>query len=129
MAGSALKKTVLKNKKILRNFLIQESFFLAIYLLLVYLKNNKVTLLNLLPELLVVYYIYKLSKPKYINNKLIDSGVDLDSRGVVAILFDYVYISWVTKMVVLWSSLGYLLYFLFCFGVFYELKGIFSMKK
>ncbi|KCZ80309.1 hypothetical protein H312_02277 [Anncaliia algerae PRA339] len=130
MAGSSSKKTIQSNKKTMISLLIGETIFLLIYLLLSVIKNTNVfTYIKIIPELLVILFLYNMSRPKYRDNRCIDSGVNLNSRGVIAIMFDFVYISWVVKILTLYTSLGYLLYFIMIFGIFYEFKGIFSHKK
>lgn len=125
MASTAAKKTVARNKIVLRNLLIGEAVAFSISLLLCLAKSASCVRLLLItvPEALIVFVLYRISRPAYAadnSKRLEDGGSSLDGHGIVSLCFDFLYLSWAIKVLSVWTSWAYLLYLIMILSAFYE---------
>lgn len=90
---------------------------------LVFLNYTKVfkciSVLKVIPELLAFLLLFWVSKPK---NRL-EAGTDLRSRGVISLLFDFIYVSILGRVLSYFTNLFYLIYFIMVVSVWYEFFG------
>lgn len=86
-------------------------------LILVYTKKYEHSyLFRTLPELLAFYFLYATSRPK----NRISHGTDLKSRGVISLVFDFMYLSVMIRFLAFYSKLAYVLYLLVVVCGWYE---------
>lgn len=136
MARSSAKRTVIRNRALLRNLAIGE---VATLLVFVFLSSVRSTgpwtmLLKTVPEALGVFFLFRVSRPKYAfqNNarRLVDGGTSLDTRGTVSLCFDFVYLSWAVRTLSVFTGWAYLLYLVLPVSVVYEFfPGVLGIRK
>lgn len=125
MASTAAKKTVARNKTLIRNLLIGEGVSLLFSLLLCWAKSASWIwlLMRTVPEALVVFFLYRISRPVYAKDngrRLEDGGSSLDGGGVASLCFDFLYLSWAIKILSVRTSWAYLLYLVMILSTLYE---------
>lgn len=129
MARFSAKKTIITNNTIMKRtymiMLVTNILFLAICMLY---KSITLFVTKSVPELLMFLYIYKISRPKYNDNKVC-SGYDLSSRGLISVCFDFMYLSIFIKFMSLWTNLSYILYFMLIVSLVYEFYWRFKIHK
>lgn len=127
MSKSSIKKTAKQNKETMKILFVGEVLSTLFFIFLIFLKSKSVfQLIKSFPELLAIYLLYKWSQPRFdAQKKLISAGTALNSRGVVLVCFDFVYFSWIIKILSLFSNLWYLGYVLFWGSVAKDLYGMY----
>lgn len=125
MASTAAKKTVARNKVVIRNLFIGEAAAFLFSLLLCLAKSASCIrlLLKTTPEALSIFFLYKISQPEYTTDnsrRLENGGMSLDSGGIVSICFDFLYLSWIIKVLSVWTSWAYMLYLVMILSTLYE---------
>lgn len=117
MSKTNAKKTYKNNIKILKVLFLSE----LVSILLIFVRLDYSVIL----ELIFCYLIYRLSIPKMSNKNLIDDVRSLDERGLVALLFDFVYVNWIVRALCFISNKFCFFYLLIAFCIAYEIKMIF----
>lgn len=129
MARSSAKKTIINNSKIMKKTVCMMIISSALFLLQCMIYNNiRTFIVKSVPELLMFFYIFKISRPKYTTGKL-SSGYDLSSRGLISLCFYFLYLSIFIKFVAFWSSFAYFLYFILFISAIYEFYWRFRINK
>lgn len=123
MASSSQKKIIYENKRIITNLCKGEIIsILGLCFLLIFKKFTKICVLYLILEFSIIFLLYHLSKEKKINNKRM-AGSDLNEKGIMNLLFDFVYICWAAKLLCLffrWILLFQILLFAICIIMEYK---------
>lgn len=128
MRGSKSQIRVFEKNKTTRKLILRSIALYNICALAVYLMNKEknilVYLVRSIPEALAVYYLYRISTPVISHDgkttTLVSPGTSLNGKGHVSVAFDFLFISMVVKLLLLYSSKSWLLYVFFVISCCYE---------
>ncbi|TBU00362.1 putative DUF788 domain-containing protein [Hamiltosporidium tvaerminnensis] len=129
MAGTSSKKILKRNNEIIKNLKNLETFVLIVSCILYRpLSINKIMIFifKSFPELFGIFFIYKSG---YRKEKDKEYYVSLDSKGIISMLFDFVYISQITKILTYFYNSFYFLYFILIISIVYEFYFRFKLRK
>lgn len=118
MRGSESNKATYNSNQQLKKSLLISYLIFNILMGVIYIYNGNFNYMlfiyTTLPEVLSLFFIWKISKPviKKENNieTLVSPGVALSSKGLPSMLFDVLFVSMVTKIGVLWTYKLFTLY-------------------
>lgn len=124
MSGSADKKIIANNKSIFKNLIYCELVSLLPVLILYFQSiYSHQSLFYLSLELLAIFFLYKLSRTKRVDSRVVPCA-NLCDKGVVGLLFDLIYLCWLGKITVIfykWSTFVIMIVFGIC--IYYEIVG------
>jgi hypothetical protein len=139
MRGSKLKLQVYEENKATRRLLYQSMALYNVCAATIYYLNGKATIVSFIlrsvPEAIALYFLVSLSRPVVTTEDsvmtLVDPGRPLSGKGVVAVAFDFLFMSMVVKLLTLYSARFWLLFFLVALSAGYELlyKPLSSIKR
>ncbi|WUR03094.1 uncharacterized protein VNE69_03305 [Vairimorpha necatrix] len=139
MRGSDLNKAIHKSNYFIKKTLVMSTSFFNVLVLILYYFNNRLDLykfvMSSIPELLVIFCIFKISTPKIIKSgkieELVDPGTSLSGKGVPSLLFDSLVICMIVKLLIFYSYWWCVLYILILVCAIYEFiyKTIQKFKK
>jgi hypothetical protein len=122
MSRRSAKRIAARNRVVVRNLFAGEAVALALTLALCAASPRRAAaqLAKAAPELLGVFFLYRVSRPGTEAGRVVDGGTLLDRRGAVALCFDFVYVSWAVRAASLLSAWAYLLYAVLAISLCYE---------
>lgn len=128
MRGSKAQIRIFEENKISRKLLLRSIILYNICALIIYLVNREfnilIYLLRSVPEASGVYYLYKISTPVISSDgkttTLVNPGTQLSGKGHVTIVFDFLFVSMLVKLLLLFSSKFWLMYILVIVSCCYE---------
>lgn len=126
MSKSSAKKINSANKTVIRDTIkyeILSILFLGFFL--IFRPFSRLIVPYMIIEIGLICYLKKISSPTIVDGQKVP-GVDLYSRGVIALLFDMVYMCWVGKILVLFTKFIILLELIMLFlCIYFEFKSNF----
>ncbi|UYI27223.1 SRP-independent targeting protein 2 [Encephalitozoon cuniculi] len=128
MRGSKAQIRIFEENKITRRLLLRSIILYNVCTLVVYMVNKErsilVYLVRSIPEALAAYYLYRVSTPTIVSDgkatTLANPGTPLSGKGHVSVVFDFLFISMLVKLLLLYSSRSWLLYLFFVASCCYE---------
>ncbi|KAG5859148.1 srp-independent targeting protein [Encephalitozoon hellem] len=139
MRGSKAQIRVFEENRVTRRLLLRSMVLYNVCTLVVYFINKERSMLVYLarsvPEALAVYYLYRISTPVIALNggtkTLVSPGAALNGKGHVSVAFDFLFISMLVKLMLLYSGKSWLLYLFFVISCCYEFlyKPLTALKK
>ncbi|KAG0441355.1 hypothetical protein DMUE_1106 [Dictyocoela muelleri] len=121
MSNKSAKKILFKNIRIRYQIekisMLTSSFAFVIMLLSSF---QLLIFIYTLIELICGGILLYISKPKYKNGLLEYPGVDLTRKGIISVIRDILWISWVAKILGLFFNYSYFVFVFVPFSVYYE---------
>lgn len=118
MAKKSTKRINSNNSRIIRiniTILLISNILPLLFLLYTH-KYRHTCLLKTIPEFLSFYFLYSTSKPK----NRITHGTDLKSRGLISLVFDFLYLNMLVRLLSYYTMWAYLFVLLIIVCAWYE---------
>lgn len=139
MRGSKAQIRIFEENKVARRLLVRSIVLYNVCTGIIYLINKEFSvwryLFRSVPEACAVYYLYRISTPVVVSEgstrTLVSPGVSLNSKGHVSIAFDLLFVSMLVKILSIYSSKFWLMYFFVMLSCGYEFfyKPFATLKK
>lgn len=128
MRGSKAQIRIFEENRITRRLLVRSMILYNVCAVIIYLINKEISLFKYLvrsvPEVSAVYYLFKISAPVITFDgkvkTLVSPGTSLNSKGHVSIVFDFLFVSMLIKLLCLYSDRSWFLYAFVIFSTGYE---------